>query len=120
MLHTVLESAEILRSEGINVSVLDLRWVNPIDDEAIGQIVTDAGGRVMIVHEANVTGGFGGEIAARISERHFADLVVPIIRLGTQDTRIPAAPSLQAAVIPGVASITDAARKLVGQATIGR
>jgi 2-oxoisovalerate dehydrogenase E1 component len=56
MLHTALEAADTLRAEGIDASVLDLRWLNPIDDEAISQIVTDARGRVMVVHEANTHG----------------------------------------------------------------
>jgi 2-oxoisovalerate dehydrogenase E1 component len=120
MLHTALEAADTLSAEGIDTSVLDLRWLNPIDDEAISQIVTETQGRVMVVHEANTTGGFGAEIAARISERHFADLAVPVIRLGAPDTRIPAAPSLQKALIPSAGSIADTARVLFARATAGR
>jgi len=120
MLHTALEASQVLRNEGIDSSVLDLRWVNPIDDAAIGQVVADSGGRVIIVHEANTTGGFGAEIAARISERHFVDLAAPIIRIGTPDIRMPSAPSLQKALIPNLTNIADAARALVGRSAVVR
>jgi 2-oxoisovalerate dehydrogenase E1 component len=120
MLHTALEASQVLRNEGIESSVLDLRWVNPIDDAAIGQVVADSGGRVIIVHEANTTGGFGAEIAARISERHFVDLAAPIIRIGTPDIRMPSAPSLQKALIPNLTNIADAARALVGRSAVVR
>ena len=120
MLHTALEASQVLRNEGIESSVLDLRWVNPIDDAALGQVVADSGGRVIIVHEANTTGGFGAEIAARISERHFVDLAAPIIRIGTPDIRMPSAPSLQKALIPNLTNIADAARALVGRSAVVR
>ena len=120
MLHTALEASQVLRLEGIDSSVLDLRWVNPIDDAAISQVVADSGGRVIIVHEANTTGGFGAEIAARISERHFVDLAAPIIRIGTPDIRMPSAPSLQKALIPNLTNIADAARALVGRSAVVR
>ena len=120
MLHTALEASQVLRLEGIDSSVLDLRWVNPIDDAAISQVVADSGGRVIIVHEANTTGGFGAEIAARISERHFVDLAAPIIRIGTPDIRMPSAPSLQKALIPNLTKIADAARALVGRSAVVR
>jgi 2-oxoisovalerate dehydrogenase E1 component len=116
MLHAVLETADTLRLEGIDASVLDLRWLNPLDDAAISQLVAETEGRVMVVHEANTTGGFGAEIAARISERHFADLAAPVVRLGTPDTRIPSAPSLQSSLLPNTATIASTARRLVAQA----
>jgi pyruvate/2-oxoglutarate/acetoin dehydrogenase E1 component len=68
---------------------------------------------VLIVHEANVTGGFGAEVAARIGERLFAGLRAPIRRLATPDVRIPAAPVLRTALIPEASAIVDAARQLV-------
>lgn len=118
MVHTVLEAADLLRSEGIDATVLDLRWLSPIDDAAIGEAVSDAGGRVMVVHEANTTGGFGAEIAARINEGHFAGLAGPVTRLGALDTRIPSAPSLQQVLLPSTATITQAARKIIAQTAV--
>ncbi|MGH3217643.1 MAG: alpha-ketoacid dehydrogenase subunit alpha/beta [Streptosporangiaceae bacterium] len=114
MLWRALEAAERLAESGHRASVLDLRWLRPLDDEAIDEVVRESGGRVIVAHEANLTGGFGGEIAARINERHFRDLLAPVRRVATLDTRIPAAPALQRAVIPGVQAILDAAVSLGG------
>lgn len=118
MVHTALQAADTLRAEEIDATVLDLRWLNPIDDSSIGEVVSHARGRVMVVHEANTTGGFGAEIAARINEGHFASLAGPVTRLGALDTRIPSAPSLQQSLLPSVATISQAARQLVTQTAV--
>jgi 2-oxoisovalerate dehydrogenase E1 component len=106
-------AADELSARGIEACVLDLRWLAPLDDDAIAEAVSTAGGRVLVVHEANLTGGFGAEVAARISERLFSLLRAPIRRLATPDARIPSAPALQAALIPGAGAIVKAARELV-------
>ena len=111
-LHTVLEAADRLSREGINPYVLDLRWLVPLDNKAIEHAVRASRGRVLIVHEANVTGGFGAEVAAGIQERHFDDLDAPIGRLGVPDVRIPSSPVLQAELIPSVNVIVSRARQL--------
>ena len=67
----------------------------------------------MIVHEANLTGGFGAEVAARIGERLFSELNAPVRRLAPPDTRIPSSPGLQVALIPDAAAIVAAARELL-------
>jgi 2-oxoisovalerate dehydrogenase E1 component len=112
MANRCVEAAGQLADQGIHASVLDLRWLSPLDDEAIAE-VTRRTSRVLIVHEANVTGGFGGEIAARIVDRHFDYLDAPVRRLGSPDVRYPSAPILQDALLPGVADIAAAARELV-------
>lgn len=119
MLSRALEAADRLAEAGQHVSVLDLRWLRPLDDAAIDEVVQAAGGRVIVAHEANLTGGFGAEIAARISERHLRELAAPVRRVATPDTRIPAAPALQRAVIPGVQAILDAAATVLDQALEG-
>ena len=108
-----LSAADELAASGVDASVLDLRWLNPIDDDAIADLVARTAGRVAVVHEANSTGGFGAEIAARITERHFEQLARPVARLGAPDIRMPAAPSLQGALIPSSESITAAARVIM-------
>jgi 2-oxoisovalerate dehydrogenase E1 component len=108
------EAAVVLAAEGIEANVLDLRWLSPLDEAAIAEAVIEGGGRVLVVHEANTTGGFGAEIAARIAQQLFEELDAPIVRLGAKDVRIPAAPVLQEAVLPQVSSIVEAARQLVG------
>ena len=113
MLQRSLAAADQLSARGIEAAVLDLRWLNPIDNGAIADAVRRGNGRVLVVHEANVTGGFGAEIAARISERHFADLVAPVSRVGAPDVRLPSAPALQNAVLPGADAIVAAADVLL-------
>jgi 2-oxoisovalerate dehydrogenase E1 component len=110
--HTCLAAAEALAADGISALVLDLRWLSPLDDAAIDAAVRDAGGRVMVVHEANRTGGFGAEVAARIAESSLDRLDAPIVRVGARNTRIPASPHLQRAVLPTAESVEQAARRL--------
>ncbi len=112
-----LAAAADLAAEGVEAAVLDLRWLRPLDVDAIAAAVRAAGGRVVVVHEANLTGGFGAEIAAHIQEEHFDELDAPVARLGTPDVRMPAAPSLQQAIVPDAAAITARCRALVGLGT---
>jgi 2-oxoisovalerate dehydrogenase E1 component len=114
-----LDAAEELAGRGMSVSVLDLRWLRPLDVEAIREVVASTGGSVVVAHEANLTGGFGAEVAAHIQEVHFDELDAPVIRIGCPDTRIPAAPALQAALVPGVDDIVQACLRLVGAAPAG-
>ena len=109
----VLRAAEEIKAEhGVDVCVVDLRWLNPLDEETIFEAVKSSNGKAIIVHEANVTGGFGAEISARLSSRLFAELKAPVIRLGVPDSRIPASPIMQKALIPDVPKIVKAIRKL--------
>ncbi|HWA41945.1 MAG TPA: thiamine pyrophosphate-dependent enzyme [Hypericibacter adhaerens] len=107
-----LDAAETLAAAGIDAAVLDLRWLSPLDEAAIADLAARCG-RVLIVHEANRTGGVGAEIAARIAERH---PTVRVRRLGAPDTRIPASPALQAALLPKADAIQAAARTLAAKA----
>jgi 2-oxoisovalerate dehydrogenase E1 component len=111
MVKPSLEAAKMLADEGLHVSVIDLRWLRPLDEEALAAAVRDSGGRVFVVHEAVVTGGFGAEIAARISERHFDELNGPVRRIATPDIRMPSAPSLQEALVPQASDIASSVRK---------
>jgi 2-oxoisovalerate dehydrogenase E1 component len=108
-----LDAASDLAQDGIDAAVLDLRWLRPLDAEAIAEVVAAASGRVIVVHEAPLTGGFGAEVSALITEQHFDHLRGPVVRLGLPDVRMPSAPALQNAVLPSAADIADAARKLV-------
>jgi 2-oxoisovalerate dehydrogenase E1 component len=106
------EAASRLAEQDVGATVLDLRWLSPLDEEAVDEAVGRTK-RVLIVHEANLTGGFGAEVAARVSERFFAELEVPVRRVGVPDSRIPAAPALQEALVPSVERIAAAAVELV-------
>jgi 2-oxoisovalerate dehydrogenase E1 component len=112
----VLTAADELAERGVESSVLDLRWLRPLDEEAIGRVVRGGGGHVLVVHEANITGGFGAEIAARVQEHHFDYLDQPVKRLGVPDSRIPSAPALQQVLIPDASKIVEAAMSLLGRA----
>jgi 2-oxoisovalerate dehydrogenase E1 component len=114
MLHRALDAASRLADAGHEACVVDLRWLRPLDDDTIDAAVRQCHGRVIVAHEANVTGGFGAEVAARISERHFGTLTAPVRRVGAPDVRIPAAPALQEAVLPSAGSLVNAALKLLG------
>lgn len=113
MVGRALTAADTLAGEGINATVLDLRWLRPLDDEAIAAAVSATGGRVLIVHEDTVTGGYGAEIAARITEAHFGQLKSPVSRIGTPDVRMPSAPSLQEALVPDAGTIVAAVKQLI-------
>ena len=106
-----LAAAEAQGAQGRDVAVLDLRWLSPIDDAAIDEVVTECGGRVVVVHEANLTGGMGAEIVARLVERHHGRLRVS--RVGTPDSRIPASPVLQQALLPSRDRIVAALDALI-------
>jgi 2-oxoisovalerate dehydrogenase E1 component len=114
MLHRALSAADILSGLGHEVSVVDLRWLRPLDDDTIDAVVRQCQGRVIVAHEANLTGGFGAEVAARISERHFGTLAAPVRRVGAPDVRIPAAPALQKAVLPSADWLVEAALTMLG------
>lgn len=105
-----LEAANLLSSEGISAAVLDLRWLSPLDTSAIDEVVSSCGGRALVVHEANLQGGFGAEIAAGICERHPG---AKVSRHGTPNSRIPASPVLRTALIPDVKSIASQARTFI-------
>jgi pyruvate/2-oxoglutarate/acetoin dehydrogenase E1 component len=107
-----LEAAKQLEAEGIELEVIDLRTLKPIDNETIIASVKKTG-RLLVVHEAPLFGGFGGEIAAMIAQSEaFAYLEAPIVRLGGQDVPIPYNPKLEKAAVPQVENIAAAARKL--------
>lgn len=112
MLGPSLESAGLLAKEGVEMEVIDPRWLRPLDETTILTSLRKTG-RLLVVHEANISGGFGAEIAARCTEAGFDALDAPIYRVGAPDVRIPAAPHLQAALLPNVQSITAAARELL-------
>ena len=89
MAHECLQAAEQLAGDGIEATVLDLRTLAPLDRDAILDAARRTG-KVLIVHEDNLTGGIGGEVAAIIAEHAFDDLDAPIRRLAAPD--VPAMP----------------------------
>lgn len=113
--HVALEAAATLADQGADVAVLDLRWLNPLDEDGLRAAVTGAGGTVIVLHEANQTGGFGAEIVARLHEFFNGEIDLKLTRVATPDVRIPAAPTLQRALLPSVTSVIDAVSRLLAQ-----
>jgi 2-oxoisovalerate dehydrogenase E1 component len=112
MVRVALQAAEDLQKEKLSVGVLDLRWVSPLDEAALRDAVSHAGGRVVVAHEANLTGGFGAEIVARLHEM-MDDASLKIRRVATPDVRIPAASSLSAHLLPNAEKIVAAVKSLL-------
>jgi pyruvate dehydrogenase E1 component beta subunit len=113
MVKRSLEAAERLAEEGIEVEVVDPRTLKPLDQETIIQSVIKTG-RVLIVHEAPKTGGFGGELGMVIAESEAFDyLDAPIIRLAGRDMPIPYNRTLEYHTVPQVENIVEKARDLV-------
>lgn len=103
--HWALRAANQLKQEhNVDAEVLDLRSVVPLDMDAIAATVKKTG-KVMIVHEDKVTGGVGGEIAARIASDFFEHLDAPILRVGSTDTPVPFSRILERAVLPQVEDV---------------
>jgi acetoin:2,6-dichlorophenolindophenol oxidoreductase subunit beta len=113
MVQRSLEAAQQLAEEGIDVEVVDPRTLRPLDAGPIVDSVIKTG-RVLIVHEAVKTGGFGGELAAVIAESEaFGYLDSPIVRLAGKDIPIPYNRNLERHAVPQVEDIVAKARDIV-------
>ncbi|MDD5560205.1 alpha-ketoacid dehydrogenase subunit beta [Candidatus Methylomirabilis sp.] len=113
MLQQALAAAEQVLPEGIDLEIVDLRTLQPLDMSTIASSVKKTG-RVMVVHEASKTGGIGGEIAARIAEELFQYLDAPIVRVAPPHTPVPFSPVLEEAYLPNSDTIAGKARALAG------
>ena len=111
MVHTAQEAADVLAKEGIDVEILDLRTLSPLDRDAITQTVNKTN-KVILLHEDTRTGGLAGEIAAIINEDAFDDLDGPIVRITSLDTPVPFSPPLEHYFLPKVEDVVREARKL--------
>jgi len=113
MVWTALEAAKTLEAEGIDVEVVDLRTLFPMDEEAILASVAKTN-KAILLHEATRTGGIGAEIAAVLSERCFEYLDGPLVRVTAPDTPVPYSPPLEEAFLPNAEKLCKAARALAG------
>jgi len=107
MVHYALEAAETAAKNEVSTEVIDLRTLAPLDEDLILESVRRTG-KVLIVHEACLTGGFGGELAARIAEKAFEFLDGPVQRIAYPDHPIPFHRGLEAACIPSPSRIAEA------------
>jgi len=110
--HMCLEAAEKLAKEhGVKAEVIDIRSIIPLDKETILASVAKTG-KVVVVHEDKVFGGFGGEIASIISEEAFEKLDAPVMRVGSTYTPVGFNRILERAILPNANGIFEAMLKL--------
>jgi pyruvate/2-oxoglutarate/acetoin dehydrogenase E1 component len=112
MVRLSLEAAEILDQKGVSTEVVDPRTILPLDESVILESVKKTG-RAMIVHEAPVFGGFGGEIAGLLADKGIDYLDGPVKRVGAPFTPIPNWIKMEEHYLPSVDKIIDAAREIV-------
>lgn len=111
MVYKALDAAEEVAQDGIEVEVLDLRSLLPLDEEAILETAKKTS-KIIVLHEATMTGGPGGEIVARIAEKAFDFLDGPIVRIAPPDTPVPYSPPLEEAFLPQVSDVVNKVREL--------
>ncbi len=111
MVYKALDAAEEVAQDGIEVEVLDLRSLLPLDEEAILETAKKTS-KIIVLHEATLTGGPGGEIVARIAEKAFDFLDGPIVRIAPPDTPVPYSPPLEEAFLPQVSDVVNKVREL--------
>lgn len=107
MVDPSLQAAEELAGEGIDVEVIDIRSIEPLDSETVIRSVKKTG-HAVVVHEACVKGGFGAELAAQIQEFAFDKLKKPVKRVGAPNVPVPFAPNLERAYVPDKENIKEA------------
>ena len=111
MVHTALDAAAQLAAEGIDMEVLDLRTLVPLDREAVLATVRKTN-KVIFLHEDTLTGGLGGELAGIVGEHAFEHLDGPMVRIAAPDTPVPFSETLEKAFLPAVDEVIEQARNL--------
>ncbi len=111
MLHVALDAAGRLAADGIDLEVLDLRTIKPLDQEAILATARKTG-RVLVLTEEQLTGSVAGEVAARIAEGAFSWLDAPVARLCCPDTPVPYSPPMEEFYLPNVDKLIAKVREL--------
>ena len=111
MVRDTLEVADALEEEGISAEVIDIATLAPLDSDTILASVEKTG-RLVVVHEAPLTAGFGAEIAARVAEEGLLSLQAPVRRVTAPDTVVPL-PRLESFYLPNKARILEAVHQTV-------
>ncbi|WP_071394059.1 alpha-ketoacid dehydrogenase subunit beta [Bacillus tuaregi] len=117
MVHEALAAAEALEKDGVDVEVLDIRSLYPLDEAAIFRSIEKTN-KVVIVTEETKRGGYGGEIAAMIAEKAFDYLDAPIVRIGALNSPIPFTPVLENYVLPNSTDIVNGIKSITGRLTM--
>jgi pyruvate dehydrogenase E1 component beta subunit len=112
MLGVAFKAAAALGKEGIDLEILDLRTLVPLDKETIIKSIQKTG-RLVILHEATRTGGFGGEIAALAADEAFSYLKAPVKRVTGPDIPVPFSPPLERFYIPDENQLIEAVKSVL-------
>ncbi len=112
MVWTALDAAKELSKEGVEIEVVDLRSLQPLDEDLLLASVAKTH-RALILHEDSKRGGVGAELAAILSEKLIWELDAPIVRVAAPDTPVPYSPPLEHAHLPKAGDVVAAARLLV-------
>jgi 2-oxoisovalerate dehydrogenase E1 component len=112
MVHETEFAAKKLIEEGYSIEIIDIRTIAPLDTDTIYKSVQKTG-KVIVIHEDSLTGGFGAEIAARISEECFENLDGPVSRFGAADTPIAFHPKLEREILPTRNKIYDELKNIL-------
>ena len=110
--HWALDAAKSWVEQGVDIEVVDLRTLIPWDEKTVLKSIQKTN-RVLILHEASRTGGFGGEIASQISESAFDHLDAPPVRVGGADMPIPFSPSIENSIFSATARLNDSIKRLM-------
>jgi len=111
MVHKSMLAAKSLAEQGIEVEVIDVRTLVPLDWETVFESVSRTG-RLVIVHEDTLTGGWGAEVAARVADSCIGYLQGPIRRVTAPDTPVPFAPVMENFFVPSVEKIVQAVKEV--------
>lgn len=112
MVHLSLSASQKLKKKGISIEIIDLRTIDPLDEDLVMESVSKTG-RVVLVQEAPLDCGVGAEVAARIAENAFAQLKAPIVRVGAKDTPVPFSPLLEKYILPQEKDIIMSVEKVI-------
>lgn len=112
MLHRALAAAAELERDGISTEVIDVRCLVPLEIETLRRSASKTG-RVLIVEEDNLTGGWGAEVAAGLTQQVFYSLDKPITRVAAPDSPLPCSAALEEEYVPSVRRVVQAARELM-------
>lgn len=112
MTWVALEAAEALEAENVSVEVVDMRTISPVDEETMLASVKKTS-RALVLYEAPLTGGAGGELVARIADKAFEYLDAPVKRVASLDTPVPYSPPLEEFYRPNKDKVLAAARELL-------
>ena len=111
MVHVALKATERLAREGIEAEVIDVRTLKPLDEKTILGSVEKTG-KVIVLHEACRTSGFGGEVAAIVGDKAFDYLDGPIKRVTAPDTPVPFSPVLEEFFMPSDDDVIQAVKEI--------